>query len=91
LFGSPVKLADGSTVVADENYLRESIVRPQARIVAGYQPIMPSYAVNFETNEEGLLDLIAYLKAMNEDGDVIAKPESAATGSTDAGENEKPQ
>jgi cytochrome c oxidase subunit 2 len=57
-------------VVADENYLRESIVRPQARIVAGYQPIMPSYAVNFETNEEGLLDLIAYLKSMNEDGSI---------------------
>jgi cytochrome c oxidase subunit II len=70
VFGSPVKLNDGSTVIADENYLRESIVRPQARIVAGYQPIMPSYAVNFETNEEGLLDLIAYLKSMNEDGGI---------------------
>jgi cytochrome c oxidase subunit 2 len=89
VFGSPIKLNDGSTVVADENYLRESIVRPQARIVAGYQPIMPSYAVNFETNEEGLLDLIAYLKSMNEDGTIATKPETAATGSTNGGANEK--
>jgi cytochrome c oxidase subunit 2 len=82
LFGSPVKLADGSNVVADENYLRESIVRPQARVVAGYQPIMPSYAVNFETNEEGLLDLIAYLKAMNEDG--VIRTDRAATSEPEA-------
>ncbi|MEX2026683.1 MAG: cytochrome c oxidase subunit II [Pirellulaceae bacterium] len=70
LFGRPVKMADGSTVVADETYLRQSIVQPQARTVASYQPIMPSFAVNFETDEEGLLDLIAYLKAMNEDGSI---------------------
>jgi cytochrome c oxidase subunit 2 len=63
-----VKLKDGSTVVADEGYLRESIVQPQARIVAGFQPIMPSFAVNFEQDEEGLLDLIAYIKAMDESG-----------------------
>jgi cytochrome c oxidase subunit 2 len=80
LFGSPVKLTDGSTVVADENYIRESIVRPQARTVAGYQPIMPSYAVNLESNEEGLLDLIAYLKVMNEDGSI--RTEDAAPTST---------
>jgi cytochrome c oxidase subunit 2 len=70
VFGRPVKLKDGSTAVADEGYLRESIVRPQARTVAGYQPIMPSFAVNFEKDEEGLLDLIAYIKAMDEKGSI---------------------
>jgi cytochrome c oxidase subunit 2 len=73
LFGKPVKLKDGSTVVADDGYLRESIVQPQARIVAGFQPIMPSFAVNFENDEEGLLDLIAYIKAMDEKGEVATE------------------
>jgi cytochrome c oxidase subunit 2 len=70
VFGRPVKLKDGSTVVADDSYLRESIVQPQSRIVAGFQPIMPSFAVNFENDEEGLLDLIAYIKAMDEKGEI---------------------
>jgi cytochrome c oxidase subunit 2 len=72
-FGKSVKLKDGSTVVADDGYLRESIVQPQARIVAGFQPIMPSFAVNFENDEEGLLDLIAYIKAMDETGGIATE------------------
>src|SRR5919201_4808303 len=43
VFGQPVRLTDGSTVTADENYIRESILRPSAKVVAGYQPIMPSF------------------------------------------------
>src|SRR5204862_7034106 len=39
LFGSRVSFLDGSTAVADETYIRESILNPQARIVAGYQPL----------------------------------------------------
>src|SRR5207253_7555535 len=42
LYGSKVKLADGSTVLADDNYIRESILQPNAKIVAGFQPVMPS-------------------------------------------------
>jgi len=43
VFGKPVLLADGQRVIADENYLRESILNPQAKIVAGYQPVMPTF------------------------------------------------
>jgi cytochrome c oxidase subunit 2 len=43
LYGSTVALADGSTVVADEAYLTESMMDPAAKIVAGFPPIMPSY------------------------------------------------
>ena len=60
--GSQVQLADGSTVLADDNYLRESIMNPQAKIVAGYQPLMPTF--QGLVNEEGLMQLIAYIKAM---------------------------
>src|SRR5262245_30181551 len=61
IFGSQVTLADGSTVIADEAYLRESILRPQAKIVAGYQPLMPTYQGLL--SEEDVLALIAYLKS----------------------------
>jgi cytochrome c oxidase subunit 2 len=62
VFGSQVSLANGSTVTADENYLRESIMNSQAKIVAGYQPIMPAF--QGQVSEESLLQLIAYIKTL---------------------------
>jgi cytochrome c oxidase subunit 2 len=68
LFGRAVTLADGSTVVADESYLRESILDPGAKLVAGYQSIMPTY--QGLVGEDGILDLIAYIRSLQqaEDG-----------------------
>jgi cytochrome c oxidase subunit 2 len=43
LFGKQETMTDGSTVTVDENYLRESILNPQAKIVRGYQPVMPTF------------------------------------------------
>lgn len=43
LFGKAVTLQDGTTVVADEDYLRRSIIDPKAQVVQGYQATMPSY------------------------------------------------
>lgn len=65
LYGRPVPLAGGGTVVADDRYLHDSIVLPQKDVVAGYDPIMPSYAGRI--SEEDLLDVIAYLKTMKEE------------------------
>ena len=62
LFGKTVKLQGGTTVTADENYIRESILEPRAKIVAGYQPIMPTF--KGLVSEEGLLQLIAYIKSL---------------------------
>ena len=62
LFGSQVKLADGSTAVADEAYLRESILNPQAKLVAGYQPLMPTF--QGLVSEEALMGLIEYIKSL---------------------------
>jgi cytochrome c oxidase subunit 2 len=64
LFGRTVELQGGATVVADENYLRESIVNPQAKIVAGFQPIMPTFQGLI--TEEGLLELVAYVRSLGE-------------------------
>jgi cytochrome c oxidase subunit II len=64
VFGSQVKLADGRTVTADETYLRESILNPQAKLVAGYQPLMPTF--QGLVNEEALMGLIEYIKSLQQ-------------------------
>jgi len=62
LFGSQVPLADGTTVKADEEYIRESIVNPSAKVVAGYQNIMPTF--QGLVTEEGVLQLIEYIRSL---------------------------
>jgi cytochrome c oxidase subunit 2 len=62
LYGHPVKLNDGRTIVADDAYIRESILDPPAKVVAGFQPIMPSF--RGQVDEEGILSLIAYIKSL---------------------------
>ena len=57
LFGRPVVLADGSTVIADEQYIRESILDPAAKVVRGYAPIMPSYRGVIDDDQLRLLVL----------------------------------
>ena len=64
VFGKEVELQGGQKVIADEAYLRESIVNPQAKIVAGYQPLMPTF--QGLVTEEQLLQLIAYVKSLGE-------------------------
>jgi cytochrome c oxidase subunit 2 len=63
IFGSKVQLADGSSAVADEAYLRESILRPNERLTAGYQPIMPTYAG--QVSEEDVMSLVAFLVSLH--------------------------
>ena len=63
LYGKPVALEGGGTVVADESYIRESIVMPNAKRVAGFQPIMPTFQGLI--SEEGLLQLVAYVKSLS--------------------------
>jgi len=63
LFGKTVELQQGITVTADENYIRESIVDPRAKIVAGYQPIMPTF--KGLVSEEAILQIIAYIKSLS--------------------------
>lgn len=63
VFGTAVQLNNGQKVMADENYLRESILQPQAKIVAGHEPIMPTF--QGLVSEEQLLQLIAYIKSLS--------------------------
>jgi cytochrome c oxidase subunit 2 len=62
LFGRSLTLADGRALVADAEYIRESIVKPSAAIVTGYQPIMPTF--QGVVTEEQLLQLVEYIKSL---------------------------
>lgn len=72
VFGQPVHLQDGRIVKADESYIRESVLLPQAKIVAGYPPVMPSF--KGQIGEEGLLQIIAYIKSLKREEKGEAKP-----------------
>jgi cytochrome c oxidase subunit 2 len=61
IYGRQVHLSDGSTVIADDRYIHDSIMLPDTQIVAGYAPIMPSS--KGQIDESDMLALIAYLKS----------------------------
>jgi cytochrome c oxidase subunit 2 len=62
LFGRKVELQGGRSVIADETYIRESILNPQAKVVAGFQPIMPTFKGLI--SEDGITQIIAYVKSL---------------------------
>jgi cytochrome c oxidase subunit 2 len=70
VFGNPVLLSDGTQVTADEAYVRESILDPRAKTVQGFEQLMPTF--QGQINEEGLLQLIAYIRS-------LSKPASGGT------------
>jgi cytochrome c oxidase subunit II len=63
LYGRLVHLMDGTTVVADRQYVMDSILLPKKQIVAGYPPVMPSFAG--QIGEEDLIKLIAYIESLS--------------------------
>jgi cytochrome c oxidase subunit 2 len=74
LYGTTVKLEGGGTATADDAYLRESILEPKAKVVAGYTPLMPTFGGL--VGEEGLLQLIEYLKTIGpKEGAPVARAE----------------
>jgi cytochrome c oxidase subunit II len=75
ILGSTVTLEGGGTVKADESYIRESILNPAAKIVAGYQPQMPTF--QGQLSEEQLLQLLAYIRTLGTK-DRSAPPVTAA-------------
>jgi cytochrome c oxidase subunit 2 len=72
LYGREVELAGGVKVTADEAYIRESIVDPKAKLVAGYQPLMPTFKGLI--TEEGMLQVIDYIKSLRPAAPGAGKP-----------------
>lgn len=63
VYGSPVPLDGGGTVIADDSYIRDSVLFPKKQVAAGYKPIMPTF--QGQVSEEDLLKLIAYIKSLS--------------------------
>lgn len=64
VYGNPVQLEDGRTVIADDNYVRESILSPAAKVVSGFKPIMPSF--QGQVSDEQINELIAYIRSLSQ-------------------------
>jgi cytochrome c oxidase subunit II len=63
IYGKQALLTTGQTVAVDDAYIRESVLNPQAKIVAGFQPMMPTF--QGLVTEEQLLQLITYVKSLS--------------------------
>src|SRR3954470_20076206 len=75
LFGRTVHLSGGQTIVADADYIRESILNPTAKVVEGYQPIMPTF--QGLVTEESVMQLIAYIQSLQAPGAEVVAPPAA--------------
>ena len=75
VYGQPVKLTTGETIVADDAYIRAHILTPRLRTVFGYKPIMPSF--QGQLSEEQLNNILAYIRAL---GKAQPPPKPAAKG-----------
>ena len=62
VYGSKLQQANGSQVLVNDAYLRDSILNPSQHVTAGYAPIMPTY--QGQISEEGLIDLVEYIKTL---------------------------
>jgi cytochrome c oxidase subunit 2 len=71
LFGKQVQLQGGRSIPADENYIRESILEPHAKLVAGYPAIMPTF--KGLVSEDGIMQIIAYIKSLTQPEGTQAK------------------
>jgi cytochrome c oxidase subunit 2 len=65
VYGSKLPLSTGGTILADDAYLRESILNPSQHLTQGYAPIMPTY--QGQVSEEGIISLVEYIKNLNSD------------------------
>jgi cytochrome c oxidase subunit 2 len=76
-FGSSERITGGARIAVDEAYLRESILLPQAKIVDGYQPLMPTFQGLI--SEENVMALVEYVKSLRASSDAGARAEDTAT------------
>ncbi len=84
LVGSQGPMSDGSVVEKDPNYIRESILNPNARVVQGYAPAMPSF--QGQLSDEDIEGIIAFMRSPNEQPAADAAGEEAAGESADGSE-----
>ena len=74
VFGKDAQLQTGESVRIDEGYIRESIVNPQAKLVVGFGPIMPTF--QGQVSEDQMMQLIAFIKSLHEGAEIPARAAS---------------
>ncbi|HZY71635.1 MAG TPA: cytochrome c oxidase subunit II, partial [Edaphobacter sp.] len=67
VYGTRVRLTNGTQPLVNDAYLREAILNPGAEVVSGFAPIMPTY--QGQITEDGLIDLVEYIKSMSPTND----------------------
>ncbi len=82
IFGNKTQLQTGETVPVDDTYVRESILNPQAKLVAGFGAIMPTF--QGQVTEDQLVQLVAFIKSLPAGGQTQAPASTAAPGATNA-------
>jgi cytochrome c oxidase subunit 2 len=64
VYGKEVQFKDGGKGVVTDEYIRESVMKPMAKVVAGFEPVMPTY--EGQLSEEQILQLAAYIKSLKD-------------------------
>jgi len=80
LFGRETPLVGGQKITADEAYIRESILNPQAQLVDGFGPIMPTF--QGQISEDQLVQLLAYIKSLQANSPQQSAPASSPAAAT---------
>ncbi|MGB1925638.1 MAG: c-type cytochrome [Rubripirellula sp.] len=88
-YGNQRSLSTGEAVIADENYIRESILYPKAKIVAGYPPVMPSY--KGQLLDDDIDSLVEYLKTISDYTPAVASKEEDAAEDNSAAADSEPE
>jgi cytochrome c oxidase subunit II len=78
VYGSKLTLTDGRQILVDDAYLRDAILNPSEHVTAGFSPIMPTY--QGQISEDGLIDLVEFIKDMQSNYRVQQTLVTAATG-----------
>jgi cytochrome c oxidase subunit 2 len=85
IYGKEVKLTGGGTVIANDEYIRNSILNPGSQVVEGFQPIMPTF--KGQVTEEQLLGLVAYIKSLSGVTGPTTRPSAASNSAASTGSN----
>ena len=88
LYGKTRKLKGSEPVMADENYLRESILYPKSKIAEGYQPVMPSY--KGQLSDDDVASLVEYIKTLSSAAPVSPAEKASDSDSEGAKADAKP-
>jgi cytochrome c oxidase subunit 2 len=78
VYGSKLTLTDGRQILVDDAYLRNAILNPSEHVTAGFAPIMPTY--QGQISEDGLIDLVEFIKNMQSNYRVQQTLVTAASG-----------